>query len=97
MYGNYSAASQQNAQSATALNRVVIETIPDRSGQVLRNMLVDRFYEGGVPTSPLASLQVGKLNETKTDLDLTKSSESTRAQLRLSTRMTLTDSHSGKY
>lgn len=94
MYGDYSASSQGTGVSS-ALSQVSIEIIPDRDGQILRNSLIDRFYQNGYPSNPTATLKIEKLNEIRNELDMTKSSEATRAQLRLSTRMTLIDS-SGK-
>lgn len=95
MYGSHSAAAEKSSQSATALSTIAIDVIPDRSGQILRNDLVDRFYETGAPSSPTARLHIDKINVIKTELDLTKSSEATRAQLHIKTRMTLTDVATG--
>lgn len=96
MYGGYSAAADQSAQSATALSTIAIDVIPDREGQVLRNDLMDRFYETGAPVSPTARLHIDKVNITKTELDLTKSSEATRAQLHVKIHMALTDPSNGQ-
>lgn len=89
LYGTHS-ATQNTAVTAT-LSQIAIATIPDRSGQYLRNALIDRFYKTGRPADPLYTLRLTPLRETITDLDITKSSTATRAQLRLDTVMTLTD------
>ncbi len=92
MYGK--AARQDTAESvqvAEALGRVAIRIIPDESGQTLRNHLVDRFYRDGYPVSPAYTLKVEPLRESRNNLDITKSSESTRAQLRLGSKMAMTD------
>lgn len=91
MYGRH-AAETPNASptSVTAdLSQIEIALIPDRSGQVLRNDLMDRLYKSGYPSNPIATLQIAKINETRVELDLTKSSDATRAQLHLTAVMTL--------
>ncbi len=75
---------------------VEIGNIPDREGQYLRNALIDRFYTQGRPSSPDHTLVVAPIVESLTDLDITKNSSATRAQLRLSTTMTLLENASGK-
>ena len=95
MYGDYSASADKatpNGQSS----EISIDIIPDREGQILRNHLIDKLYQNGYPNNPTAKLHIDKLEETKTELDLTKSSEATRAQLRLKTNMVLTDISTGK-
>ncbi len=101
VYGTHRAApsvagaipSQIPSQTtARALSQIDIAIIPDRAGQMLRNDLIDRLYRGGYPANPVATLHIRKLEERKTELDLTKSSEATRAQLRISTKMKLIDS-----
>jgi LPS-assembly lipoprotein len=57
----------------------------------LRNALIDRLYQNGYPNAPIATLKVSPIQETRNELDLTKSSDATRAQLRMSSTMTLTD------
>lgn len=88
LYGTHG----QQPQDSPTLNTVAISTIPDQEGQYLRNNLMDRFYKDGYPTTPTLTLDIAPLSETKTELDLTKSSDATRAQLRLTTIMTLRDS-----
>jgi len=78
------------------LNAVAIDNIPDREGQYLRNRLIDRFYTGGMPSDPGYVLSVSRINEKRTDLDVTKSSNTTRAELKLTTSITLRDKDTGK-
>ena len=85
MYGK-KGDKQQVAQS---LDRVIIATIPNREGQYLRNALIDRFYRNGYPSNAAYQLSVSAIHETLTDLDITKQSDTTRAQLRLDTSITL--------
>lgn len=89
LYGTRS-ATQQPAVTAT-LGQIKIDNIPDRPGQYLRNALMDRFYQAGRPADPLYILRVAPLRETLTDLDITKSSSATRAQLRIDTTIILLD------
>ncbi|MCK6418959.1 MAG: LPS assembly lipoprotein LptE [Alphaproteobacteria bacterium] len=73
------------------LAQVEIGNIPDREGQYLRNLLIDRFYRQGRPADAQYVLQVSDLSESKTELDITKTADATRAQLRISLQMRLID------
>lgn len=82
----------QSAKTVTAqFDRIKIANIPDREGQILRNLLIDRLYQNGVPTDPAYTLSFDPVKERITDLDITKSADATRAQLRLDTTMKLSD------
>lgn len=72
-----------------------IGNIPDREGQALRNLLIDRFYREGRPADPIYNLTIRPINEQLIDLGITKSANATRGQLRLSTSMYLRDIQSG--
>ena len=74
---------------------VAIDNIPDREGQFLRNELIDRFYRDGRPANPQYRLNVIALTETLRDLDITESSDSTRAQLRVQAKIELVDAITG--
>lgn len=73
------------------LGQVAIQNIPDFEGQYLRNALIDRFYRIGRPTDPAYSLRIDDLQESVTDLDITKDSDATRGQLKMTTTMILLD------
>ena len=92
VYGlnNAQAVGAQHYMAATN-----IANIRDREGQVLRNHLVDRFHRDGAGAAQYI-LSVRPINEIIRDLDITKTSDSTRAQLSLKTTMTLTDVKSGQ-
>ncbi|AEP08387.1 LPS assembly lipoprotein LptE [Micavibrio aeruginosavorus] len=92
MYGT--AAIPSGAR--VALNDVAISNIPDRSGQQLRNALIDRFYAEGRPADARYRLDIAPIQEIKTELDVTKSADTTRAQLRLRTTMVLVDGLTGQ-
>lgn len=91
MYGN----ATQNNGVQTKLNQIDLDVIPDREGQYLRNSLIDRLYADGRPSNPLYTLTLQPLQETRSELDITKSADATRAQLRISTVMTLVDNANG--
>ena len=95
MYGTkmHSTAGEQSINAA--LSQVEISNIPDRTGQILRNALIDRFYKEGRPANPDYVLDVSPISETTVDLDLTPDSDTTREQLRLNTTMRLVDKASG--
>lgn len=93
MYGKNSSHSQNVTAN---LSQVQIENIPNREGQFLRNELIDKFYKGGRPTDPAYVLEVAPIRERITDLDLTRSSDVTRAQLRLSSTMVLKSTETGE-
>lgn len=69
---------------------VDIANIPNREGQFLRNELIDRFYRNGRPERTIYTLSVKQIIENRSNLDVTTESDSTRAQLRLSSGFTLT-------
>ncbi len=73
------------------LGQVELGNIPDREGQYLRNALIDRFYRDGRPSEPRYILNISDITEGLTDLDITKTADATRGQLRLSAGMTLID------
>jgi LPS-assembly lipoprotein len=94
MYGDRAIAASPSVQSA--LNAIEIANIPDRSGLYLRNQLIDRFYKSGAPADPLYRLTLNRIEEVRTGLDVTIDEESTRAQLRLSTALTLNRADTGE-
>lgn len=93
VYGVY---SQTDETIESSLADVGITLIPDREGQYLRNALIDRFYRNGEPVNPQYILNVRSLNESLAKLDITKDSDSTRGQLKISTNFTLIDTHTGE-
>lgn len=72
-------------------SEVYIANIPDREGQYLRNALIDRFYRTSRPSDPIYTLIVQPVREDLVDLDITKSADATRGQLKLNTVMQLQD------
>ncbi|MES2728935.1 MAG: LPS assembly lipoprotein LptE [Pseudomonadota bacterium] len=88
-------AGQPNASQA-AFQQIALANIPDRTGQQLRNALIDRLYRDGRPDQPRYTLFITPLAEQIRDLDITKTSDSTRGQLRLSSALRLTDNQTGQ-
>lgn len=80
-------------KAATTISNISISTIPERSGQKLRNKLVDALYLHGVPQNPTYTLMVTPVAETIVGLGIAKDATATRSQLRLSTTITLVDSN----
>ena len=61
----------------------------------MRNALMDRLYNQGRPGTPQYNLNVSAIHQQRRDLDITKSSSATRAQLQVNTTITLSDSKTG--
>lgn len=80
----------------TKLAQTYIDNIPDREGLYLRNALIDRFYRDGRPINPAYTLKVEPVREYLVDLDITKSDDATRGQLRLTTTIVLVDDKTGE-
>lgn len=95
MYGT--AMQEEGAVSISSeLAQIDIANIPNREGQFLRNALIDRFYRDGRPSNAKYILKLNPVSERISNLDITKSSDTTRSQLELRTTMTLVDAHSGE-
>lgn len=78
-----------NLSVAQQLNHITIENIPDRSGQMLRNDLIDSLYGKGRPTNPLYKLTIG-VHSTEEDLGIQANSTSTRSLLNMYADYSLT-------
>lgn len=90
LYGNHSLSTTEAVREG--LNAIDIMNIPDQAGQYLRNALMDRFYSQGRPgANARYKLDISPISESRTDLDVTKTSDTTRAQLRLATSLVLKD------
>jgi LPS-assembly lipoprotein len=97
VYGKHGAAASATGKTAeTHLALTEIEIIPDREGQILRNALMDSFYRTGNPANPEYTLIVTPIQEQVVKLDITKTADSTRGQLRLSTQIKLINKQTGE-
>ena len=86
MYGE----AAHGDSAAQELNFVAIDNIPDRPGQELRNLLIDRFYVDGRPEKTIYRLQIA-LTSTEAELGIQSDGTSTRTQLSLTAKYTLLD------
>ena len=94
MYG--SGAGSQGVSATEGLDHVEIAVIPDQSGVFIRNILIDHFYQNGYPAATTHTLSVERLDEAEYNLDITRDSESTRKQIRLTATMILRDKKSSR-
>ncbi len=94
MYGSGKGSSGVSATQG--LDMVDIALIPDQSGVFLRNILIDNFYQDGYPNNPTHTLAIESLKEQEYNLDITRASEATRKQIRLTTKMFLRDRTTGQ-
>lgn len=85
----YGTASE-DASVTALLSQVRIATIPDRTGQKLRNLLLDRINPQGQPARPRYHLKV-EVKVTRTDLGIERDETATRALLVLTATYTLQD------
>ncbi len=90
VYGTFS----QNAQStdvSAALNDIYIDNIPDRTGQKLRNHLIDSLVQSGHNSKADAAykLSVSGVSESIYGIGIAKDATATRSQIRMSTTFTL--------
>ena len=95
MYGTHSASQQKN-EAGASMSDIEIAMIPDREGQILRNELVDDLYLRGTPQNPRYRMSFSQLSVNTRELDLTKNSEATRAQIIASVSFYLTDVETGE-
>ncbi len=75
----------------TKFQSIEIANIPDREGQFLRNELIDRLQRSNPSAQKNYTLKVAPLQEYIRELDITIDSDTTRAQLNVSTSMDLID------
>lgn len=91
LYGDHGA----QAGVSEKLGQVEIATIPNRYGQQLRNLLIDRFYEQARPGNPRYRLDTA-LEASEQKLALQKDATAVRAQLLVNAPYRLTDTQTGR-
>lgn len=79
----------------SVLNNIWVDTIRDQSGLELRNNLIDRFYNAGVPEHPPYHLKID-LTERTRDLVIERDSTTTRKQLVITADYKLIETATGK-
>jgi len=82
--------------TSSDLNAIKIDTIPDRNGQVVRNFLIDRFYDNGYPINARYNLSVSSISESIIEIGIDQDDEASRAQLRQKANMRLMDIETNK-
>lgn len=91
MYGTH--AGSQTVQSMH--QNIRIGNIPDRDGQYLRNMLLDRLNNDGRPADARYVLEVAPLEKNTLNQLVRKDATYTRALMKISTTMRLVDTVTG--
>lgn len=91
VYGSRGAATAPVQQLA----QVQIDPIPERTGQVLRNKLIDRFYESGRPGNADYRLVVN-LSAAEEGLGIRRDATATRARLTVQANYELIEAKTGK-
>lgn len=86
VYGTHSTGGLATAARQSG---VEIASIPDREGQRLRNLLIDRLYLDGRPADAPFILVVAPLKTDLTNLGIRKDATATRKMLQVSTTATL--------
>ncbi len=76
------------ADASAELSQVEVAVIPDRSGQILRNYLIQGINSDGRPTDPTYRLNVD-LRERQEDLGIDKTDSAQRANLVITARFSL--------
>ena len=86
--------SNAGVAGASALGSVKILNIRNRSGQKLRNFLLERMSQGSLNKTKIYSLQVN-VNESKSNLNIRKDGSATRAILSITAGFVLIHTASG--
>lgn len=86
---------KDSADVTRSLAQVRVELIPDRNGQRLRNLLLDRINPAGEPARPAYALSV-RISLSRTDLGIERDETATRAVMVLNAEYSLRDTANGK-
>jgi LPS-assembly lipoprotein len=94
VYGTH-ANGGKSSPVTTGLNSIYIESIPNRTGQKLRNMLMDRLYQNGRvdPAQAAYRLDIPGVTESIYGLGIAKDATATRSQITLTAVMSLMPAH----
>ena len=93
LYGENGATGSPGVQSW--LSQVSINPIRSRTGQILRNELIDRMNPRGQPGGGASYSLVIRLNATKQELGIRRDETATRANLILTANFEMTERSSG--
>lgn len=90
LYGN-----RADAVKSGDLSQIYVAAIPDRTGQQLRNYLLDQVNAEGQPSRPIYTLQVS-LGIAATGVSLSRDNTNSRTNITATARYSLTDTATGK-
>ncbi|WP_422369319.1 LPS assembly lipoprotein LptE [Pelagibius sp.] len=89
------AEGDSSLSAAAEMATVRIEPLRDRVGQQMHNFLRDRLNPNGQPVAPSYQLRL-QITESLSELGVRRDETATRANLRLTTDFTLSDTGSGE-
>ncbi len=81
-----------NAMSGASID---IANVPDRDGQYLRNLLIDRLQSSGSPADAVYHLIFLPLNKNIVNIGIQKDATATRGQMQITTHMQLIEKSTG--
>lgn len=96
LYGKTEYMQSSDPDMATGRAAIDIANVPDREGQRLRNLLIDRLYVRGRPAVGLYTLTLTPLQNTTTNLGIRKDATSTRAMTTIGTHVKLVENNTGR-
>lgn len=89
LHGKNYTGHQSSVASQALFSNIRIANIPNRSGQYLRNQMIDALYNRGQIENPKYELRIQNLSEQITRLGIRRDASSTRAQMRISATLDL--------
>ena len=92
----YGTKSPEAQAVAVSLPNIDIASIPNRDGQYLRNLLIDRLYTSGRPDAAPYLLKFSTLQKDVVTLGIQKDATATRAQIQITAHMDLIDKTTNK-
>ena len=91
----FSPVYKKSSGVTSQMQSITVDVIPNREGQYLRNELIDILNTGDTPSNPRYTLMIDQIREQQVNLDITRTSNATRTQLRLSSTLRLKDNQTG--
>lgn len=84
-----------DAVTSADLSQIYIAGVPDRSGQQLRNFLLEKINSGGQPGRPIYTLNIG-LGVSSTGVSLSRDNTTSRTSITATAKYSLTETATGK-
>lgn len=75
---------------------IYIDNIPDRDGQYLRNLLIDRLYLNSRPENSRYTLKIAPLQKEIVNIGIRKDATSTRGRMEITSVLQLISNETGK-